>query len=490
MSELELKFCVPHEVVGSLRSALAARGARRVHLRGFYFDSEDGLLSRQGIALRLRQEGRAWVQTVKAAGDSRVNRLEHEVPVRWRSSGRPLLDLSRHDGTDAGTALRSALAEVADVRLIERHASDVWRLRCPVRDDGGTELEVALDLGNVSADGRSEPLAELEIEHIGGPARGLFDLAAAWSAHGGLWLSTVSKSARGERLREPGRVPATKADEPSFGSGDAAPAMMRAMLLSALDQVLGNASEVAEGSDDADHIHQLRVGLRRLRTLLRELAELLPAIDPGWDAALSETFAKLGERRDQEAVAEAVRPMLESAGAPKATWATSSSADTAAAVRSSAFQGALVGLLALAYADDNRFAAASHHDAKLAVTKRLDRLHRRVTRQGRRFDRLVLDDQHRVRKQLKRLRYLAEFARPAFTAKAVDRYLARLRPAQDALGAHNDCAVAASFFRGDAEHDARAWFAVGWLQAHLAVTAQAARKALRAIDDDLRFWRS
>jgi hypothetical protein len=70
----------------------------------------------------------------------------------------------------------------------------------------------------------------------------------------------------------------------------------------------------------------------------------------------------------------------------------------------------------------------------------------------------------------------------------VDRYLSRLRPAQDALGAHNDVAVAADFFKRDTQQDARSWFAAGWLQAHLAVTAGSARKALRAIDDDLRFW--
>ena len=39
-----------------------------------------------------------------------------------------------------------------------------------------------------------------------------------------------------------------------------------------LEQVLVNASEIAAGSSDAEHVHQLRVGIRRLRTAMRELA--------------------------------------------------------------------------------------------------------------------------------------------------------------------------------------------------------------------------
>ena len=56
---------------------------------------------------------------------------------------------------------------------------------------------------------------------------------------------------------------------------------MRAVLRNALRQVLANASEVAEGSESPDVIHQAHVGLRRLRTALRELAPLSPGSTPG-----------------------------------------------------------------------------------------------------------------------------------------------------------------------------------------------------------------
>jgi hypothetical protein len=64
-----------------------------------------------------------------------------------------------------------------------------------------------------------------------------------------------------------------------------------------------------------------------------------------------------------------------------------------------------------------------------------------------------------------------------------------MNTAQDALGHHNDVAVAADAFRAATAADPRAWFAAGYLQAHLGVTAHAARKALVAAFDAKRVWR-
>ena len=99
-----------------------------------------------------------------------------------------------------------------------------------------------------------------------------------------------------------------------------------------------------------------------------------------------------------------------------------------------------------------------------------------------------------VRKRLKRLRYLAEFVALLFGEKkddggAADRYLKALRPAQDALGAFNDEAVALALYREAAARDARAWFAVGWFTARRDTGAKDCRKALAKIEDAARFWK-
>ena len=272
--------------------------------------------------------------------------------------------------------------------------------------------------------------------------------------------------------------PATKARAPQLVPGIGGAALMRACLQSALEQVLANVSDIAEGITAAETIHQARVGLRRLRSVLRDLAALSPAIAPDWDSVLAATFAHLGELRDDEVVAQAVRPLLQAAAAPRLSWQPRGRADPVATVRDKIFQRTLLAILALAHADDASFAPLSPPATRAWLTQRLGLLHEQVTRDGRRFQRLPLERQHRVRKRLKRLRYLMELTADLWPQPSVQTYLKRLAAAQDALGHHNDVAVAAAAFRADAAEHPAAWFAAGYLQAHLAVTARAARKQL------------
>jgi inorganic triphosphatase YgiF len=250
MTEFELKFNVPRAMLPSLRAALLARGAQRLRLRAHYFDTPCGALARQRVALRLRLEGRHWVQTLKAVGTSTVQRLEHEVPVPGRPGQRPALDLHRHDGSAAGAALAAALQAAAQPVLEERHATDVLRLHCLMVDAQGTQVEAALDIGHALAAGRRDRIAELELEHKGGPLQGLFDLATACVWHGGLWQSTLTKAERGERLR---RAPPAAPDAVT-------PAQWRHRLHTALEQVLVSTSELAalgvDGADDGEAVRQ------------------------------------------------------------------------------------------------------------------------------------------------------------------------------------------------------------------------------------------
>jgi len=121
--------------------------------------------------------------------------------------------------------------------------------------------------------------------------------------------------------------------------------------------------------------------------------------------------------------------------------------------------------------------------------RRLRKLHREVVRDGRRFEALDEALQHRVRKRLKRLRYLAECVAPLFGEHAVERYLKHLRPAQDALGAHNDAHVALALYRQATERDPKAWFAVGWLQSQQGASAAVCRRALKEVAGAPKFWK-
>jgi len=489
MSELELKLRIPEEALASLRQALRAHGAKSTRLQARYFDTADGLLAHHLVALRLRLEGRRWVQTLKAAGTGAVHRLEHEVRVPGSSAVVPQLNLSLHEGSEAGMALRAALQSAPGAVLLERHATDITRLHCLLQTSGGTVIEAALDTGRAMAGTNVVPITELELEHKSGPIQGLFDLAAAWVTHGGLWLCTITKAERGQRLMDPNAHSLEpKPAMPKLEASADGPTLLKALLQATLAQVLVPASEVAEGDTAETTIHQLRVALRRLRTVLRELSALSANIDPGWDTALAHTFGLLGQTRDQQAVTAAVKPLLQAAGAPRLTWHAEKAADPAAAVRDPAFQTTLVSMLALAYAGVECFAPLSGEQVLAHLSARLRKLHGQVTRDGTRFERLPLEQQHRVRKRLKRLRYLIDLTAALWPRRAVKRYLKNLSKAQKAMGLHNDVAVAAEAFQADAASHPEAWFAAGWLQAHLAVTAHSARKTLTPVAKSSKFW--
>src|SRR5947209_7176278 len=65
---------------------------------------------------------------------------------------------------------------------------------------GAARIEVALDVGTVAADGRVEPIRELELELKSGTVDGLLQAASRWVETHALWIGTVSKAERGARL--------------------------------------------------------------------------------------------------------------------------------------------------------------------------------------------------------------------------------------------------------------------------------------------------
>ncbi len=493
MAELELKFQMPSATLPAVRRALSAGKTQRVHLQARYFDTADGLLAAQGLALRLRQEGRAWVQTLKGSTGHLAQREEHDVPLGAGGRGGPTLDVQRHRDSAVGQALLRLLQTHPESALQQVYATDVWRTH-RVLSRGGARIELALDEGRVVAGDAKHALCELEFELKSGPPAALFELAQAWCARHGLWLDSVSKAQRGLLLaRGLAFAEPVKAEAPAIGRKTGAAHTLALIVNSCLSQVLPNASEVAAGSPAPEHVHQLRIGLRRLRTALRELHALQATAAFEWadtDAqALEAAFTALGDARDDQAVAGAITARLQAAGAPWPEWPAAESAPAAPAdtVRSAAFQHALIGLLAFTH---RALSQTDDSDAPLAVfSERLQHLHRQVTKAAKRFEALPIAEQHRVRKQLKRLRYLAEFAAPLYRRADADKYLRALRPAQDALGQHNDEAVAEAAYRRVASDEPRAWFAVGWLLAQQAESARQCAKALGKVAEAEPFWR-
>jgi len=491
MFEIELKFQMPAAQHAAAHRALATSTAQTTRLRAQYVDTPDRRLAAAGLALRLRQEDRRWVQTLKGRGDGHLQRLEHEVPLAGQR-GVPLIDVARHAGTPAGDALAAALGHDA-LALQPMFETDVRRTHRIVRS-AGASVEVALDVGEIRAGDARLPLCELEFELKSGPLAGLLALAARWVERHALWLDVRTKAERGDRLaRGMAAGPPVQARSPALKDDMHADAALRAIVSACLAQVLPNSAEFAAGVGGPEHLHQTRVGLRRLRSALRVFGDWSAAVDAAWQPALAELFGRLGTARDRDVLAASLLPELRAAGAPFTELPPDPSSDAAAeALRAPQCGKLLLELIAFAHGAAPP-ASDPGQEQKAAVSAlarpRTQRMHRQLKKDAAVF--LTLDDtmRHRTRKRLKRLRYSVEFVAALYPQKAVRRYLAQLRPAQDALGQYNDLMVAEAAFRAQIEHDARAWFALGWLAARRAQLLDVASQALERLAKAPGFWR-
>ena len=549
VTEVELKFQVPASAWRAVEAAVARAASQRTRLEAAYFDTPDWRLAAAGIALRLRKEGRRRVQTAKAAGADAMQRLEHNVPIGGRFGAAidrlAGADPLRHAGTPVGERLAAALAprpdEAQAPTLVEQYRSVVWRRHRPLRVEGGV-VELALDRGELVAGGRREPVCELEIELLRGDPRAVIATATRWVRRHGVWLDVRSKSERGVRLaRGIVRGPVVKASAVTLDRAMGADDALRAVIASCLRQILPNASEVAADAaaeaahagsalrrtasdaraetvaecetqsgekndaarDDgiAGHVHQLRVGLRRLRSALRFFDGWTTPLDAQAVESLTSLFRQLGAARDRDALAASLMPELQAAGAPRFALPAAPPGPTPGElVRAPAATLALLSVLAfqLDGAPPQSPAAAGEgvpDDANApqptlaeAVSRRLERWHRRIVRSAQHYDTLSDDERHRLRKRVKRQRYAAEFVAALFPAGAVARYLAQLAPLQEVLGHYNDVCVGLEMYRTAVGEDARAWFAIGWLTARRDVLLADSAKALARFSQSEPFW--
>lgn len=482
MLELELKFQVPVAAREGVRRAVATTRAATVRLQAHYFDTPDRKLAAAGLALRLRKEGKQWVQTLKGRGDGLMARVEHEVAV-GRTSAPPAIDIARHDGTPGGDRLRQVLGADSGA-LTVTFGTDIRRTYRRVRLEGGVVVEVAFDEGGIHAGRRRLAVCEIEFESVNGPAVAVPRLAARWVRRHGLWLDIRTKAERGDRLaRGITEVPAARAVDPALAPAMTGAVALRAMVSVSLHQALANAAELADRDDSPaapEQVHQCRIGLRRMRTALRDFGALDPSLVAAevtaWQTSLASLFGALGCTRDVDVLRKTLWPALAAAGAPPTLASVpddTAAARAGAALRETSATLLWLEVLAWLHAPATTPVAANAPEAappgaaalSTDLRSQLRRLQRQIARDARRFGDLGEPDQHRVRKRVKRLRYGIEFCLSLLPPRRAARYLADVRAAQDALGEYTDLLIARAHFASRTEREPAAWFALGWIAA-------------------------
>lgn len=491
--EIELKFQIPPARLPSLRRAVTTATARVENLSAVYVDTQHEHLVNAGLSMRLRGTGPAgqkvWVQTLKARGGSAIKRIEHNVPLG--GPGYPVLDPRRHDGTEAGTLLEKTLEAAGDAVLIERFSIEVKRTLRLLRKDGSL-IEIALDEGDITAGEGSVKVCEVEFELMHGSSATLLEVAQRWMERFGLLLDARSKSDRGYRLAIGQTTVRPAKARPLHLLAPSTPQQsFVAMLNNTLAQILPNAGQIQDGQFEPEHLHQLRVGLRRLRTVLRLYGSLSQQLPGHIEPEVAELFRKSGAARDLDAMAETLWPALRAANAPLVEIpppvSTSTQLNVASLLRAPAIQSLWLALLRAAHPQDESHGLFD--SLREVLSAPLRKLEKKVRRDAARFATLGDDERHQLRKRIKRLRYAVEFVGSLWPQRSVRRLLRQLQKAQTPLGQLNDAVVALALYRDLARQDPRAWFAAGWLAARKEALLAPCHKILADVTTRRGFWR-
>jgi inorganic triphosphatase YgiF len=474
--EIELKFDADPAARGSLSEALGGK-SKRTQMRSIYFDTPEGALSSNGMALRLRREGRRWVQTLKA-GHSGTGGVHSRGEWEFERSGQTLdvtlLDATAFSQLKDREAIASRLAPVFEVRFTR----EAWT----VEPAPGAKLEVAFDVGSVEAHRREAPISEVEIECIVGEPAHAFDLARKLMAQLSLHPSAVSKAQRGYRLLRGERTRPVKAGkvhlDASLTPSDAA----RAIVGAGLAQLQENAAGLANGAD-VEFVHQARVAMRRMRSALRLFRrEIGLTRAERWRDALGNTSRALGDSRDWDVFGLRTLPAaLEAYGDEslaasvkrKVSRRRTQEREAARQALASPKHSAIVLEISqwLAHADRGDDPPSPEPLADFAA-RVIRKRRKRLLAGAMLLSTLTPPEQHRVRIDAKRLRYALDSLSSLFEPGPLELFASSVEQLQDALGDCNDAATAADLVASLEAPQAFADFARGWFAARVRCDAE------------------
>ena len=269
--ERELKLEVEPAAVRVITDWLRAHGARRHSARSsraIYYDTQDLALRNSGITLRIRHSGDRYTQTIKrSAGRASgfYDRAEWASPVEGFSP-------------DFSAAHKTHLKEFADPNLSQslRPTFTVETRRTAFDIPGESRIAFTIDRGQIIAGGRRQKFCEVEIESIDGHLEVLFRTARALSRIAPMQPGVQSKSGRGYGLLlEGGHI--FRARDVALSRNMPAEDAFRLIARDCLHQLAANGPGTQEGAPEA--LHQMRVGLRRLRACISLFPGMLDDVE-------------------------------------------------------------------------------------------------------------------------------------------------------------------------------------------------------------------
>src|SRR5215510_10728233 len=416
-----------------------------------YFDTDKHKLRKNGVMLRVRRIGNRYVQTIKSTGSAGpFARDEWESEIASRT---PDLLLAR------GTALEPLLNRKSRRQLKPVFETRVRRTTYPLSSHH-SDVALTLDKGKIANGRDSRPLCEIELELKRGDEAELFGVARELIRALPAQLALKSKSERGYDMlagRDDAPVKAIAIDlMPGATTRDG----FKAIGLACLKQMIGNEPALLAG--DPEGVHQMRVGLRRLRAAISLFADILP--DPQ-TAVLKDDLkwltGELGPARELEVlVTRVVAPVrrrharlagVSSLSRDLTQQRAAALARAQDAVRSPRFRAQTLEIAAWLEAgrwskpEDDLVRDRSDVAIEASAAEQLTRRFGKIRKKGKRLADLDARSRHKLRIQAKKVRYASEFFANLFPGKRASRrrekFLVALERVQDCLGDLNDIAV-------------------------------------------------
>ncbi len=453
-TETELKLRFRPEDQSILRSVprLLGREPRVRKLSSTYFDTPGTDLRNRGLVLRVRKDGGRYIQTVKSdRGNlgSALDRLESETPL---PSSLPDITAIPDE------ILARRVGEVAGAGLKPMFRVEVERTTIPTSFVDDCDITVDIDVGEVRAGRRRRRVCEIELESNGASPASLFALARELHQHIPLRVSLVTKSDQGYDLRECAQPTPKKAGKVVLENGSSVGQGLQTIVQSGMTQLLANDACVLT-TTNPEGIHQMRVALRRLRSAFRIFRSLIPAEQyASFTQEMQWLTSVLGPARDWDVFSlDIVEPVLEHfpdhEGLSLIWRRTKGRREryrkaAREGILSRRFTSFILDLSAWLTANEWQRQQLSPEAARLFdpikgfSTIAIGDCHRKVRKLGKRIADLPILDRHRLRINVKRLRYATEFFDSLYPAKPVKIFSKRLARLQDDLGHLNDIAVA------------------------------------------------
>jgi triphosphatase len=493
--------------IPALKRALEENGtlaAETSPIVSTYYDSPDFRLFQKGLCLCVRHQDRNWVQVLKAIGpvsgwgfarDQWQDEIAADQPDRTAPETGPFLRVVAHD----------------DLRPLFK--AQVTPTIFRVSADPGVEIAAMIGEGEISvADGEvAEPLLEVELALKRGEPAALYDLALRVLDVVPLRLEPEGQVERGYLLSGArlGRYRARRFSREQ-------PMTVEALLQKAADECLGEllSNERAALAGEPAAFHQMRVALRRLRSVLSTVKAMLPAEHyRSVQADLKWMAGSLGPARDWDVMMGDLITPIQSvlpgdADLKRLVAAAKRQRRTAcemakSAIESRRYTETLLKLARWFASRGWRDQPASENAAPLfasvaAVAPALiERRWRQVRRRSKGFAKLTQEERHEFRIALKKLRYMIEVGGDAFDAREVKTLIRRVKPLQEELGHMNDIRIAQRLIKhvahsageGDGELSQDAGLVLGWHIRGMAEDEPELQRNVRRLRKAKPFWR-